>query len=323
MYSPTIEDIIRPYTGYPKTIQQAIVLVETNPRFLGLTRSMKSVLKTLLTRASQFNGTTQIKARLDTVAMQAEVSTKTVERTMKVLHDAEWITTMSEGRSEWGVFESKRYAFTESLCEIVGLPTGKKKPAQEPKTEMSDGAVYVDLNFKEDYSKILEEKRKANPEATPINLPTELEEIVSLGVKPSGVCKLRGIASDHGYRLEDIYVVAKKYLARAKCSGQRVYRYLLSLIGKQSDYAARASQIERLGATPEEGKESSLAGGAMSRSKKYAHKRFSVSPGKYIRIFDGLAEVVRDGQWVKNIAGKDMETVYDDIDAGRIVEIKD
>ena len=322
MYSPTIEDIVRPYIGYPKAIQQAIVLVETNPRFLGLTRGMKSVLKTLLTRASQSNGTTQIRARLDTVAMQAEVSTKTVERTMKTLREAGWLNTVTAGRSEWGVFESKRYAFTESLCEIIGLPTGKKKPAQETKTEMSDGAVYVDLNFKEDYSRILEEKRKANPEATPITLPSELEKIVSLGVKPSGVCKLRGIASDKGYRLEDIYVVAKKYLVRAKCSGQRVYRYLLSLIGKQSDYAARAAQLERLSSNLGEGQLTPLAG-VTSRSKKYAHKRFSVSPGKYIRIFDGLAEVIRDGQWVKNIAGKDIDTVYDDIEAGRIVEIKD
>lgn len=34
MYAPTVEDIAKPYCQYPTIIQEAILLVETNPRFL-------------------------------------------------------------------------------------------------------------------------------------------------------------------------------------------------------------------------------------------------------------------------------------------------
>ena len=316
MYSPTIEDIVRPYLGYPQLIQKAIILVETNPRFIGLTRSMKSVLKTLLTRASQVNGTTQIRARLDTVAMQSNVSTKTVERTMKTLREAGWIKTVTEGRSEWGVFESKRYQFTEILCEIVELPIGKTKPKQEQETEMSDGAVYVDLTFKRNYQEILLEKRKENPEADPVTLPEELKPIAELGVSPKGVCKLRGLATSKGYKLHDIFVVAKQYIEKNKMSKNGVYRYLETLIGKTSDYAARALQLIRMGGGKPDGVHQPA-----NRAAKYAFKKFTAGKGVIIRIHDGTAEVTQDGQWIQTIAGKVMEEIYNKIESGRLKEI--
>ena len=314
MYAPTVEDILKPYKHHPTIIQQAVLLVETNPRFLGLTRSMKSVLKALLTRANQVNGTTPIRARLDTVALQAEVSAKTVERTVKALRSAGWMDATTEGRSEWGVFESKRYQFSDELCRFVGLPT-KAHPVRE--TILSDGAVYVELTFKKDHSEILLKKRTENPEANPITLPPELETIVEAGATPKAVCKLRKMASDNGHKLADIFTVAKEQLVKTKAIGSknRIYRYLAAMITKTSDYAGRAAQIERGGVLAKDLKVTS------HMRAKYAYKRFMLGNGTIVRTFEDRAEVIRDGNFIADIIGAQMETVYRDIASGKLKEI--
>lgn len=319
MYAPTIEDILKPYLQYPSAIQHAILMVDTNPRFLGLTRSMKAVLKALLTRASKADGTTPIRARLDTVAMQADVSTKTVQRTVATLDKAGWMTATTDGRSEHGVFTSRRYAFSDALCAIVGLPAKGQPAANFPsETKMSDGPVYVDLSFKKDQQEILSQNRKNNPATNPIVLPDSLRPIVELGVNETGVCKLRGMATAKGYNLADIFTVAKQHLVDLKADGGRVFRYLAAMIDnpKASDYTGRAALIERSGV------ETAAAGNAKARRDKYRHKRFALGNSVIVRVFDGIAEVTRDGAFVSNIAGRDMERVYDDIEAGKLKEVQ-
>jgi hypothetical protein len=319
MYAPSVEDILKPYYQYPNIIQRAILLVETNPRFIGLTRSMKAVLKDLLTRVSQTNGMKPIRARLDLVAMKANVSDKTVERTIKTLRSAGWMTAVTEGRSEYGVFESKQYQFSLELCKYVGLPAKEGKTELPRETSLSDGAVYVDLTFKEDHLEILKKNRIDNPEQNPITLPPELEAIVEAGSTPKAVCKLRGLASAQGYKLADIFTVAKPQLIKTKaigCKG-RIYRYLAAMIAKQSDYASRAAQIERCST-----KTTNLAN-HINRQTKYANKRFALGNGRIIRTFVDMAEVLRDRQLVTTIVGRDMETVYNDIESGKLKEIKE
>jgi hypothetical protein len=318
MYTATVDDVIRPYQQYPKTIQQAILLAETNPRLRDLTRSMKEVLKALLTRASKTNGMTTIRARIDFVAIQANVSEKTVQRTVAALRIAGWMNQVCEGRSEHGVYTSRKYQFTEALCAIVGLPT-KARPAEvlHQQTLMSDGPVYVDLSFKKDHQEILLQKRTNNPEANQITLPETLHQIIELGIKPSGVCKLRGMAHAKGYDLADIFIVAKKRLGEMKATSGRVFRYLSAMIDnpKPTNYAARASQIERSGVI------AAIAVQTKNRTREYANRRFASDDSMIVRIFDGIAEVIRDGHPCGVIAGRDMTSVYDQIESGQLKEI--
>lgn len=318
MYAPTVDELLKPYRNYPKTIQTAILLVDTNPRFIGLTKGMKAVLKALLTRANVRDGTIPIKARHDIVAMEADVHEKTVQRTIARLLSAGWIERTTEGRSQWGVFTYRQYRFNDDLCRIVRLPVkGKTMEALPQETLMSDGAVYVDLSFKEDHQEILLQKRTNNPEANQITLPAALHQIVDLGVKASGVCKLRGMAHAKGHDLADIFMVAKKRIGEMKANGGRVFRYLAAMIDnpKPTDYASRARQIERSSTI------AAIAIQTKDRTRAYAHKRFVGAHGLIIRIFDGIAEVIRDGQPAGMIAGRNMASVYDKIESGDLKEI--
>lgn len=310
MLVPTINDVLKPYVNYPKTIQQAILLVETHPSFSLLTKSGKKVLKCLLTRANQSNGEIPIRARLDIVADTAEVSYKTVQRTMRFLKQIGWISPTSDGRTAWGGFTSFKYQFSAAFCDLVKLPTKEMKtPDSSLETKMSDGAIYIDLSFKEDQRKISFENRKSKP----ITLPEELREIESFGVKETGICKLRGLAYQLGYKLEHIWTVAKLRCTELQLTGNRLYMYLQRMIQTPSDYESRANQAIRLLESKSE------QATIKERQTKYRYKNF-IGAGIKVRVFEDVAEVVMENGKVVLISGQALLEIYKDIENGKLRE---
>ena len=314
----TLDDILSPYRVYPAAIQQAILLAHTQPAFLALTRSSRKVLTALLTRASQFNGVQAMKARIDRLAEEAGVSEKTVQRSIATLASFGWLEIPDRKRSEYGLFCSRVYRFTAAMCDLVGLPhpdAPLKKNAG--KTEMSDGAVYVDLSFKEDLREISLQKRKQNPEANPITLPAELKALEAFGIKDTGVCKLRGLARQAGHRLEDIVQVARDFLRKGSITGGRAYRYILALIGRSSDYAARALQLKRLGV--EHAQKVTVA----SVEQQCRGKVFRGSNGLIVRFLDsGSIVAERDGRDLGALVGSDRSKAYEKVAKGEWIEIE-
>ena len=310
MYSPNVNDLIAPYVNRPRSIQKAIVLAYTRPEFSGLTRRTRGVIASLVGRCNQYDGTAPIRARLDRVAEQAEVSTKTVQRTVASLREMGWIEQVSEGRSDMGCFTFRQYRFSPAFCALVELPGSARNEAE---TKMSDGPNKEELNLKDQPGQIFEKKPKAT--ATTITLPPELQAIKEVGIKDTGVAKLRGLAYRAGHQLADIWKVAQAALTKAGATGYRAYRYLERMILTSSDYAGRANQIKRVATDTVE------VASVIARRAKYAHKRFACGPGTIVKIYDGIAEVIRDGEWSYNIAGRDMNAVYDDIERGRLTQI--
>ncbi|MBC7683656.1 MAG: hypothetical protein H7176_00315 [Bdellovibrionales bacterium] len=274
------------------------------------------MLKALVTRASATNGTTIIRARLDRLAIEASVSYKTVQRALHAFHLFDWISPASEGRSEWGVFESRRYQFSASLCALVHLPTGGRGAgALAQKPEMSDGAIYVDLSLKEDLRKISIENRNGEPpklSAAVRHIPAET------GISPTGVCKLIGVARQVDYQLEHVVAAAKPYLAKIGTdSPGRCFRYLLAMLlnPKKVDYAAKAAQEARHG--EHDPAQLLLAITLQCRFKRYVH---TSRPGLRVRFFDGVAEVSCDGQ-VETLAGRQLAVLYGDVANGNLKEV--
>lgn len=315
MRAYTLEDILGPYRGYPKTIQQAILLAHTHPSFLVLTRSMRKVLCALLTRASKQDGMRALKARVDRLADEAGVSTKTVQRSLATFREFGWLALPDDtGRSEYGVFCSRAYHFTAALCRLVQLPSvedGQQDIAQE--TKMSDGAVYVDLTFKEDQRRISLEKSKGKP----VDLPEELREASKeFSIRETGMAMLRGIAHQAGHRLECVVAVARDFLRKAGATGHRAFRYLQVMASQPKarvDYAQRARQVA---AQVEQAVEKEQ-GSPLDAS--YRYKKFVGPGGVQVRVFDGVAEVCIDGNY-STLAGKDLLKVFDRIRSGWLRE---
>lgn len=316
MRAYTLDDVLGPYRGYPKAIQQAILLAHTHPAFLVLTRGTRKVLCALLTRASKDNGMRGMKARVDRLAEEASVSTKTVQRALGALRELGWLALPDdEGRSEYGVFCSRSYHFTASLCELVRLPcTGQTSAEVTQETKMSDGAVYVDLTFKEDQRKISIEKSKGKP----VDLPKELQDAAKeFCIKDTGIALLRGLAHREGHRLESIVAVARAYLRKSGATGHRAFRYLQAMASRPVqlvDYASRAAQAVRLAG------ESAVRESVQAMEARCRYKQFLGPGGVRVRVFDGTAEVFSNNRY-KTVAGKDMEQIFARIRTGWLREV--
>jgi hypothetical protein len=297
--------VLAPYAKYPKTIQQAIFRVETHPSFSVLTRSMRKVLKAFLTRASKKDGAEPVRARVDRLAEQAGVCNKTVQRTISRLRKLGWMKQMSDGRSEYGVFTYREYQFTQELCDLVALPVPGEEPSRG--TDLSDGTI-EDLSFKKDQLEISKKNRKGK-----IDLPPVLEEAAEvLEVQPTGICKLRGLAHKAGHQLEDIITCARSRLAKLKATGNRAYKYLKSMIERNSDYASRAAQIGRVEIV---GTTGPLGEG------RYRNCRYAGPDGMLVRVFDGIAEIVMGDRRVVMLAGAEMQQIYSRIESGVLRKI--
>jgi hypothetical protein len=313
----TLDDVVQPYLHYPSAIQTALIRVETHPTFRSITKGSLRVLKALVSRASAYNGTAVIRARLDRVADEAQVSYKTAQRAMRVFHQFDWVIQASDGRSEWGVFESKRYRLSPALCELVHLPT-KETPAEAlaQETEMSDGAIYVDLSLKKDLREISIENRNGEPPT----LPAAVADVpAQTGISPTGVCKLLGIARKAGHKLEHVVAFATPYLAKIGTdSPGRCYRYLLAMLTnpKPVDFAGKLAQMQRAAEGITRAK-SVKEMAARCRYKRFVHK---TRPGLRVRFFDGAAEVSCDGQSA-TLAGQQLEVLYADVAKGLLCEV--
>lgn len=318
VHAQTLDDVVRPYRHYPATIQTALLRLETHPTFRSVTRSALKVLKALVTRACATNGVAAIRARLETVAVQADVSTKTVQRAMSAFNQFGWLKPASDGRSKYGVFTSRRYVFSEEFCALAHLPTAAKPAADLAReTEMSCGGIHVDLSLKEDLREIAIKNRKDNPEANPITLPEPLRAMPEeTAIKDTGVCKLIGIANRLGHKLQDVYAVAKPHLAAKGAKKGRAYRYLLAMLlnPKPADYAGRAAQMQR------QDEACATAAAIRSTAERARYKRYLAPNGALVRVFDGTAEVTRDGQ-SQVLAGRQMLALYADIESGKLKEI--
>lgn len=309
MHAPTLQEVIEPYLHYPPVIQNALLRVETHPTFRVLTKGTLRVLKALVTRATATNGAIPIWARLDRVADEVGMHYKTVQRAMRTFSKIGWVRAVTDGRSEWGVYESKEYQLSEALCVLVELPTANTKISQG--AEMSDGPN-IDLNLKRDLREISQEKQAANP----IDLPPAVKEIpAETGLLPSGVCKLMGIARQFGHKLEHAYAIARPYLKQHGTSPGRSYRYLLAMLTtpKQVDYATRAEQILRAAPDPHEEMQDIARS---SRYKRYRH----ISKPMHVQFFDGRAEVTI-GNDRQEYFGPQLLGLYRGIAAGNLIEI--
>jgi hypothetical protein len=240
------DELIEFARRYPATIRDVIVRANTHPDITGqVTVTTRIVLTYLLARVSRTNGTAAIRARVDTLATEVGCSEKSVQRAISALRELGWMALPENTpRNEYGVFASRAYHFTTAFCALAGLPHQEQQtPEVASKTELSAGAVYVDLSFKKDQQEISMKATKAKG----ITLPPELAAAADeFQIATTGMARLRGLAAQAGQSLSHIIAVARQHLLKAGATKNRAYRYLETLISKNDDYEGRAGQLERL-----------------------------------------------------------------------------
>ena len=307
LYCPTEDDLLQPYRRYPAVVQQAVLAVDTRPEFINLTRAQKAVLRTLLTRAEAANGRKLIQVEYENASEDCGVSVKTIARTVNLLIAIGWLERSGEARDEYGVFAYRQFRFTPALCDLVGLPRRRHRTS-------ASNPVNKDL-------KLIDQPETGAiapqpPKPRCVELPAELEALpAELDIKPTGIAKLRGLACKAGHDLADIVACARRQLDRLQLRKNRAFRYLEAMIGRTSDYAARAADLTLQVA------EQAQVSRHRDRAAAYANRQYRAKSGEIVRIFAHAAEVIRDGISIGTMAGQQMQRVYDDIETGKLMPV--
>lgn len=138
-----------------------------------------------------------------------------------------------------------------------------------------------------------------NHPPTASKVPEDLKLLEEGDVSLGGIFGLMGEATARGQRLGDIVAVKGERLRGMREGGLR--NYLRKCIYGPTDWRAKAQALRD-----------------KARPKQYANRRYAGPGGLVVRIFDGVAEVMRDGVWLENVTARDMHRVYNDIEAGRL-----
>lgn len=313
---PSLNALISPHQHFPKAIQQALLLAESHPCLTAaMTRGYLRVLKALVTIVDKRDGCAPFTVLPKLLAPKAGVSGKTVQRALGTFRDSGLIEQVGDGRDDTGAFTPRTYHFTDSLARLLGLPIGERSPSQ--RTKMS-GDVYINLSLLRDQPEISDESSgTSKAEATPITLPAELASLPEeLGIKDTGIAKLRGMAHSAGHNLADIVACARARMKQLGAVNGRAFKYLARMIEKPSDYAGRAAQAGRVAA------ESEQAARAKELARSCLGKRFVASTGLTYRFLSGgIAEILNGGQIIGTVAGPQMRDLYAMVAAGELTEL--
>jgi hypothetical protein len=141
---------------------------------------------------------------------------------------------------------------------------------------------------------------KNHPPTLPKTAPADLVILAEQGVSPGGIFGLMGEATAKGQRLGDILAVKGERLRGMREGG--LVSYLRECIHGPTDWRGKAQALRE-----------------KARPQQYANRRYTGPGGLVVRVFDGMAEVLRDGAWVENVTARHMQKVYEDIESGRLV----
>jgi DNA-binding transcriptional ArsR family regulator len=251
-----------------------------------LPRCLRGTLAEIVRYVSQSNPLATVFAHKSRISDRLGASERTVFRHIAALQAAGLIERIEQERkSRSGRFSVARVKLTQQGAALLGLAVDN---LASPSATLSDRQSLTEPTVS-----------KNQPPSGPGTVPADLTILAANGVSRAGIFALMGKATKHGKRLADI--CAAKGEALQVRRGGRLFAYLAALAEGPTCFAAAAAAIRR-----------------QTRVASYANRRYTGPGGLVVRVFDGVAEVMRDGQWLETVPARHMGTVYAEIEAGRL-----
>lgn len=252
----------------------------------GLPRCLRATFAELARFVPQDDPFATIFSYKERIAKRLGAAESTVYRHLGALEHAGLIERLEQERkSRNGRFAVARLRLTRKGAVLLGLAVDN---SASPSPVLQAGHTLTEPTLS-----------RNQPPVGPGKIPEDLTILASKGVSRRGIFALMGKATKHGKRLSDI-VAAKGEALRAR-QGGRLFAYLEALAEGPTCFAAKAAAIRQ-----------------QVRVASYRNRRYAGPGGLVVRVFDGIAEVMRDGVWLENVPAKHMPKVYADIDSGRL-----
>lgn len=272
-----------------RNLPRAILLgIDAALHIKNLPRRLRLTLAEIGRHVSQHAATGTIWPSKEAIAAALGYNARTIYRHLADLEALQLIRRIPPKRTPyktdaWHI--NGHIALTEQGADLLGLAgevinRGTDKTAL-PKEEITEPST-----------------SKNHPPA-PGKVPEDLTLLQDCGVSPGGIFGLMGEATAKGQRLGDIVAAIGERLRGMRGGGLR--NYLRKCIHGHTDWRAKAQALRD-----------------KARPKQYANRRYTGPGGLVVRIFDGVAEVTRGGQWLENVPARFMAKVYADIESGRL-----
>ncbi|WP_379674766.1 hypothetical protein [Massilia antarctica] len=196
----TYNDMLNAYAAYPAPIRPYLLRAETHPLIRPqLTKLGIRVLIDLLARTPIRDTMKPIMVKVDNVAEQLNVSTKTVGRVIRLMLSSDWLlpTTTHDGRDNNGKFSWREFIVGTPLRRLLGLPTTPHAGHSHQAPEDTSHAPVKDLTPQQNAPSIAGRIAPTDPITTLVSTPiAEIEENVISTPIFSEICRSETILSD-------------------------------------------------------------------------------------------------------------------------------
>lgn len=276
-----------------RNLPRAILLgIDAALHIKNLPRRLRMTLAEIGRHVSQHAATTgTIWPSKEKIADALGYTARTIYRHLADLEEMQLIRRIPPKRTPFqtGSWHTNGHiALTEQGADLLGL-AGQVIHIPHDKTALPKEKITVPISTK-------------NHPPAASKIPEDLKLLEKCEVSPGGIFGLMGEATAKGHRLGDIVAVIGERLRGMRKGGLR--NYLRKCIYGPTDWRAKAQALRD-----------------KAQSKQHANRRYAGAGGIVVRVFDGIAEVSRDGVWLEYVTARFMGKVYADIESGKLREI--
>lgn len=203
----------------PAPIQRATFRASRSHFPIPLTDAERSLFLELIGRIDARNGQAEFWVRSENIAGAIGKSIRTIGSLMAKLVD-KGLIEKEQRRGRWGSFSSLTCKLTGRAAELLGLSEVAFVEAETPKRKKTADALTVKPNNVS--------QTKASPafQKRAQQLPSDLQDLFSIGISLPGIFKLMRIATQTGRRLGDIVAMHVDDIKKAR----NPYAYLVRMI---------------------------------------------------------------------------------------------
>jgi DNA-binding transcriptional ArsR family regulator len=276
-----------------RNLPRAILLgIDAALHIKNLPRRLRMTLAEIGRHVSQYAATSgTIWPSKEKIADALGYTARTIYRHLADLEEMQLIRRIPPKRTPFqtGSWHTNGHiALTEKGADLLGL-TGQVIHIPTDKTALPIKKITVPTSTK-------------NHPPAASKIPEDLKLLEEGKVSQGGIFGLMGEATAKGHRLGDIVAVIGERLREMRKGG--LHNYLRKCIYGPTDWSAKAQALRH-----------------KALSQQYANRRYTGEGGIVVRVFDGMAEVSRDGVWLEYVTARFIHKVYSHIECGKLREI--
>lgn len=272
MHAQTFNNTASIKQPYKRLPYQVLLAQDLAMHFQDLPRWCKDTFAQLFRMANKDKLDTPIWPSQSYIATEIRASVRTVQRHLAYLATNEYIEVLEQDR--WqnnGRFKTSKIRLTQKSIDMIGIAEASlKNEKSSPDDTVAPRHIRTELT-----------NTKIQCPRLTKGIPTPLAPLLDLDLSRAGLCKLMGMATAKGKRLEDIYI-ALQYKIKDK-TGKYLFGFFRNYINDEKDYSYLAT-LKRQQILDNQRRKEELIANENARAKLKGKTYINIKKGLICRI---------------------------------------